>query len=253
MVVSTFRGSNEKPDQLALSLHLNEHFSFENYHSEGNEQGVDLVKKSLFTDSPVFYLWGPQGVGKTHLLQAACRKATERARRAAYISFADMSTLSPEIFVGLGEFQLVCIDGVERCPEGTLWQLAMINLYHQLEENGGCLYVASRCPITDLPGFEDLRSRLAAGLSARLRPLPDDIRAAVLQARARMRGFELSAEVSAFILRRFSRDMHALLGVLDLLDRYSLIDQRRITVPYVRELLSASLLSYPEKSARSEK
>ena len=253
MVVSTFQGSSEKRDQLALSLHLNEHFSFENYRSEGNEQEVDLVQKGFFTGSPALYLWGPQGVGKTHLLQAACREVGGSTRRTAYISFADEVTLSPEIFAGLGAFQLVCIDGIERSPEGALWQLAMIDLYHQLEENGGCLYVAGRCPIADLPGFEDLHSRLAAGLNIRLHPLPDDIRAAVLRARAKARGFELSAEVSTFILRRFSRDMHALLGILELLDEYSLVDQRRITVPYVRELLSASLPSYPEKPTRSAK
>jgi DnaA family protein len=43
--------------------------------------------------------------------------------------------------------------------------------------------------------------------------------------------------VARYLRTRSSRDVHALFELLDTLDRQSLVDQRRITVPYVRSFL----------------
>ena len=190
-------------------------------------------------DSSVIYLWGPEGVGKTHLLQAVCWEATVHRKRVAFIPLTQTSDhqLTAEVLHGYGQFDVVCVDVLEQLPSDDMWQLALIDLYHRLEENAGNLYLSGRCPVASLPVRADLSSRISAGFNMRLHPLSDDTRSLVLQERAKARGFELSESVCAFIMKRFSRNMHSLLHTLDVLDQYSLADKRRITVPYVRQLL----------------
>jgi len=70
-----------------------------------------------------------------------------------------------------------------------------------------------------------------------LHPLDEEGKTAALRARARARGLELSEDVAAYLMRRFARDTHSLFALLDRLDAASLIAKRRITIPFLRELL----------------
>ena len=63
---------------------------------------------------------------------------------------------------------------------------------------------------------------------------------AALQLRARVRGFELPEETPRWLQRRFPRDMRTLYELLDTLDEAALVAQRRLTVPFIREVLSAA-------------
>jgi DnaA family protein len=55
--------------------------------------------------------------------------------------------------------------------------------------------------------------------------------------RAALRGFELPEETIQYLQRRLPRDMENLCAFLDQLDRASLVAQRKLTVPFVREVL----------------
>jgi len=54
--------------------------------------------------------------------------------------------------------------------------------------------------------------------------------------RARNRGFEMPEDVVQYILSRYPRDMRSLFDLLDRIDRASLTHQRRVTIPFLREL-----------------
>jgi DnaA family protein len=85
----------------------------------------------------------------------------------------------------------------------------------------------------------DLMTRLACGLVYQVHGLDDPEKVAALRCHAEARGFRLSPEVAAYLLRHAQRDMPSLLALLEALDRYSLETRRAITVPLLRELLSA--------------
>jgi len=61
-----------------------------------------------------------------------------------------------------------------------------------------------------------------------------------LKLRARHRGLELPEETAQYLLRRLPRDMATLYDWLDLLDVAALAAKRRLTVPFVREVLARS-------------
>jgi hypothetical protein len=64
---------------------------------------------------------------------------------------------------------------------------------------------------------------------------------AALAAYARQRGFRLSDEVIGYLLAHRQRDMTALLGALEALDRHSLATRRPITIPLLRQWLQSEL------------
>ena len=61
-----------------------------------------------------------------------------------------------------------------------------------------------------------------------------------LKLRARVRGFELPDETLQWLQRRFPRDMASLYELLDALDEAALVAQRRLTIPFIREVLNAA-------------
>ena len=178
------------------------------------------------------FLHGAGGTGKSHLLQALCVAVPG----AALLPLATLAELGPGVLEGAGSLPLVAIDDLERIAGDAAWEEALFKLYN--ERRGGGLAVAARAPAT-LVGLRlpDLVSRLAALPHYGLRPLDEAQQRAALQLRALSRGFELPEETVVFLQRRFPRDMGQLAVILDELDAASLAEQRRVTVPFIRQVL----------------
>lgn len=107
-----------------------------------------------------------------------------------------------------------------------------------MRDAGGRLLVsADRSPrevVLDLP---DLHSRFNLALVFHLQELDDDEKLRALQLRASRRGLFLSDEVGRFLLGRLTRSMDALFAALERLDQASLQAQRKLTIPFVKDVL----------------
>jgi len=98
--------------------------------------------------------------------------------------------------------------------------------------------IASHLPADQLDiKLEDLLSRLKSGVSLHLQNYKDADQRRLLQYRSNRRGLYLSDEVALFLLNRLPRDTHALMEALEILDKASLREQRRLTTPFVKEAL----------------
>jgi DnaA family protein len=60
-----------------------------------------------------------------------------------------------------------------------------------------------------------------------------------LQLRARHRGLKLPPETASYLIKRSRRDMASLYELLDQLDMESLRAKRRLTIPFVRDVLES--------------
>ena len=76
-----------------------------------------------------------------------------------------------------------------------------------------------------------------------MQPLNEGQLPEAMQLRARLRGLELSDAVVAYLLRRVRRDPATLFALLDQIDDEAFSHQRRLTVPFVRELAGRLLPS----------
>jgi len=225
--------------QLALPLKLQDHAVFESFLATGNEPLVAFLQ-DLCADpaGPGAWLRGGRSTGKTHLLQAVCERARDRAQFLPMGSFVDVG---PDILDGLSSRQFVCLDNVERIAGREDWELALFGLFNALSDTGGLLL----CSATAAPrasGFvlPDLVSRFSRLPLFKLNSLQDSNRIEALQLRAHHRGLDLPSDAAQYLLHRSSRDMASLYGLLDKLDSESLVAQRRLTIPFVREVLGLS-------------
>ena len=96
----------------------------------------------------------------------------------------------------------------------------------------------NNAPTASLIQLADLRSRLNWGLVIQLRELDDADKIKVLQEQAEKRGFYLSDSVALYLIHRCTRNMNDLQRVLDQLDHESLAAQRKITIPFVKSILT---------------
>jgi len=183
------------------------------------------------------WLCGPEGAGKTHLLQAACAAASEHMR-AGYVPLAPLAALGVGVLEGLPQMQCLCLDDIDAVAGRIEWERGLFALLQEIEDGGGRLVLAAQAPPALLKwALPDLGSRCAAGAVFQLRPLDEPERHAALQLRARLRGLELPDETWHWLRKRFPRDMRTLYELLDTLDEAALAAQRRLTVPFIRDVL----------------
>ena len=222
--------------QLALPLRLADHAVFASFLDSGNETLVATLKSAADGRySQGCWLWGAPATGKTHLLQAVCDRAGDRS---IYLPMGTLSAAGPGILEGLGDREVVCIDDVDRIAGSDAWELALFNLFNDLDLNDGQLVVSADAAPREC-GFElaDLASRMTRLPVFQLQALDEGRLAAALQLRAGHRGLELPDETAAFLLKRSRRDMASLYELLDKLDLEALRAKRRLTVPFVRSVL----------------
>jgi DnaA-homolog protein len=188
----------------------------------------------------VTWVCGPAGSGKTHLLQAICAAAGERLR-AGFLPLAQVAPLGCEMLEGLAQLECLCIDDLDRVTGEAAWERRLFGLLRETEEAGGALIAAAAAPAAlQRWALPDLGSRLAAGAVFQLRPLDEAEQHAALQLRARLRGLELPEETWRWLRRRYPRDMRRLYELLDTLDEAALSAQRRLTVPFIRDVLRSA-------------
>ena len=226
--------------QLPLSVRLHERAVFGNFLPGPNAEVVTRLAELARQPQPgLYWLHGPAGSGKSHLLQAVCAAAGSGG--AASARYLPLVQLAPFGAAALQDWQgagWLCVDELGTVIGHPDWERALFNLYRDSEERAVALIVAARERPTALRfALPDLASRCLAGTSLALQPLDDTQQAEVLRRRAQQRGFELPEETTRFLQRRLPRDLRTLCAVLDELDSAALVAQRRLTIPFIREVL----------------
>jgi DnaA-homolog protein len=218
--------------QLALGVRLRADAVFESFWPGFNDEIVATLRAP---GAAPLWLWGASGTGKTHLLQAVCAAAGEAA---AYFPLTRPLGLPPEALAGFERTRVLCVDDVDAVAGDLAWERALFRLFNEAAELRTRLIFAAAAPPRQ-PDWrlEDWRSRAAACVVYQLRELDDDGRIEALRLRAAQRGLQLPHETSEYLLKRMPRDLRSLFGVLDQLDEASLVAQRRLTIPFIRDAL----------------
>ncbi len=215
--------------------------TLESFIQGNNTQATSEVKAyANIIDGSYLYLWGSSGTGKTHLITAAAKAADEIGHAAAYIPLSRASELAPDMLANIEHMELVCLDDIHTIAGNQVWEEALFHLFNRTREQTTNLIVTADCgPASlniDLP---DLVSRLTSGTSYRLSPLDDETKMELLVDMAEKRGMELTPDTANYILKNYSRDTASLLAFLDQLDHASLAAQRKLTIPFIRTLITS--------------
>lgn len=229
--------------QLALPVRLRTSSVFESFFRGPNDDAVaQLLCAADDSTTRAIWIYGPSGVGKTHLLQAICARASALRLASSYLPLQELSNRSADLLIGCEALNFVCLDDFDAVVGRDDWERAVFRLYTEMEDHRGRIVIAASAPPNGMKiVLRDLASRLAGGYVMRLLALDDEQQVQAMQFRAAQRGLELPLETAHYVMKRLPRDMHSLCEVLDALDEASLVDQRRLTVPFVRAALDANL------------
>lgn len=216
--------------QLALDIAQPPAPTLDNFVPGRNADALRAVRELLAGSEPCLYLWGAAGSGRSHLLRAATAAAVAAGHRAILVG-------APRLAAGqLLQADWLAVDDVALLDD--LDQIELFDAFNRIRAlpNGAFIACGDR-PAAQLPLREDLRTRLASGVTRQLHALSDGEKAAALGAAARERGLRVGGDIIAYLLSHVRRDMGTLTAVLDALDRSSLALQRPITLPLAREAI----------------
>jgi DnaA family protein len=225
--------------QLALALQLNDEATLADFCWGTNTLLEQQLQDTLNGDSErLLYIWGTPGSGKSHLLQACCQ-AVKGNQSTIYLPLHLLKEWGPEVLDGIDEQALIGIDDIDAIAGKPDWEEALFHLYNRVRDNERTtLVITSNCsPVQSPICLLDLRSRLIWGLVFQLNELSDNHKINTLKLHAHKRGFELPTSVGQFLLNRCARNMHDLHALLNRLDDASLMAQRKITIPFVKNIL----------------
>lgn len=222
--------------QLPLPLRGGPEQRFETF--VGSPDAVALLRQMIAGSVPTVFLSGPVGSGKTHLALATVQEAAAQGLAVQYVPLRHARGRAASALAGLERLGLVVLDDVDELLGEREDEVALFEFHNRARASGAAvLYIAHDIPAALPPGLPDLRSRFGQCTQLILPRIDDELRHAILQRKALVRGWELDEAAVGFLLRRVGRDMASLTALLDRLDRASLAQQRRVTVPFLRQFL----------------
>lgn len=223
--------------QIPVSFEFQNDQRFSNFLAGNNQEIIQHLRQLFDSEERQISLWGANHSGKTHLLKACCQHANESGYSSFYLDLKSIQ--HPEVLDGLEDFELVCLDNFEAIAGQNNWEHALFGFYirhHSLQHK---LVIASRNAI-NLCGIKlpDLQTRLNGGLRLKIQPLGERELMSVLQQSAEQLGFELNTSVCSFLLNHYPHDLAGLAKLLNTIDKASLSEQRKITIPFLKKILA---------------
>lgn len=250
----------ESRDRRDESLVINPDNSFENFVvGPGNRLGhaaAVAVGESQGRQYNPLFIHGGVGLGKTHLLQAACVRILERNPMAHvyYVSCESFMTQFMES-VQTGQMSnfrhrfrdvdVLVVDDIHFLAKRDRTQEEFFHTFNTLHHAGKQILLSSDAAPEEIPDLEDrLVSRFKWGLVAKIDPPCYETRVAILKTKAKVRGFELPDDCACFIAARIDTNIRELEGAITRLQMVSSVENRPIDL----NLVKSSMGDFPPEA-----
>ena len=230
------------PTPQDLDPQLNPNYNFENFIKGSSNEfsrtvGETVAKNPARTFNPLF-LYGPSGVGKTHLTNAIGTRIKELypEKRVLYVSahlflaqYTDsIRTKHFNDFISFYQtIDVLIIDDIQEFAGVTKTQNTFFHIYNHLHQNGKQLILTSdRAPIM-LQGMEDrLLTRVKWGLVAELEKPDTELRRNILRNKIRKDGLNIPESVVNYIAENVNESVRELEGIIHSLLAQSILYNR---------------------------
>ncbi len=230
---------NEFSPQIPLDLFEPEPPSFANFIVGVNEELLTrlyAVATHAIDDQQLYAVtsvWSGRPTGKTHLLLSLRDTLTAQSKRICVVEANAAPLDSP-----FDNYDALLIDDADQLNDSA--QAFAFNAFNHVLARGGVVLSTGKKPVTQWPIRDDLRTRLASGVSVELLGVSQDELPQLLAEYAERQRMPLSKEVLTFLLTHTERDVGKLAQLISALDRLSLSSKRSITIPLVKAFLARS-------------
>lgn len=223
----------KQPIQEILNLEKPAGYSLECWiETQQHRMIMSHVRDCLVGQSAELWFYGAPGVGKTYLGLLIAERF-----QFGYYDCSDISPeLVPELFEYLDVGTGVVLDRVDRWLHDAHSESALFSWWKRKEN--GLVLISETSPRADgCIGLPDLLSRAHAAMVLPLDGLDDDDIGRLFRCQLERLGIELAPDVIRFLSPRLPRNPAKLMDLLAAMDQESLRDQRKITVPWLKQLL----------------
>jgi len=253
---------NSALPKAAFQSNLNASFIFDNY-VEGKSNQLAKAAATQVAENPggaynPLYLYGPVGLGKTHLMQAVCNLVLQKhpSAKIAYLHserfVADMvkalqNNAISEFKKYYRSLNVLAIDDIQFFAGKERSQEEFFHTFNALLEGQQQIIITSDRYPKEINGIEErLKSRFGSGLTVAVQPPELETRVAILMNKAELSKVQLQPEVAFFIAKRIRSNVRELEGALKRVIANAHFTNSEITIDFVREALK-DLLALQDK------
>ena len=190
---------------------------------------IDNLFKFNYKDNRI-YLWGPSAVGKTHILIATIKKFLNLNKEVIDLSFIDDNDT-----FDLGSIDLFFLDDIDRA-DGKI-QNNLFNIFNMSENENAAIFITGSLPPNQMSLRPDLRTRISQCLVLNLKELEDEEKKDVLLKRSYFMGINLKLEIIDYLVKNYNRNLHELIKLIEKIDKESIIQKKRITIPFIKSFM----------------
>ena len=211
--------------------------TWDNFFVGGNALTVEACRAWLEAGADRLFLYGASGAGKTHLLRAVSHDAASERGDSCYLDLSVVSVLQLNAAV---HCHFVLLDNIDAVIGQAVWENSLFQLFNALHCQGGRVMFSASLPPQGLDvKLQDLYSRLCSCLVCALQPVTESAIQPVAMEYARALGLVVPEAVWQYMSLHCQRDIQSWLSILDALSEATLCFARPVTVPLLRQLLSA--------------
>ena len=144
-------------------------------------------------------------------------------------------------FEGFSQCDVLAIDNLDAIAGNPHWEACFYQVINRCRD-GDYRFVFA---MTHKPDYlhttlDDFRSRLQWGLMLQLPSSDDTEIRQILRRRAQLIGIELAEDVISYLMTHHARNLATQMAILRRLDGASLSQQRRVTIPLIKQALLES-------------
>lgn len=203
--------------------------------------------------NPLF-IYGPAGLGKTHLLHAIRNFVGAHAPQTKAL-FLTSETFTNELVSAINTrtqenfrrkyrtVDMLLIDDVQFFGGRDSSAFELFNTFNMLFDKGKYIVMTSDRTPSDIKDLEDrLQSRFSSGLLVGIDPPDIDICCAILKRRAAKDGLDLPQDVTEFIAKHINKNVRVLEGAYNSVKMYCSMQHRPIDLASTRDALATNPL-----------
>lgn len=238
-----------------IDSQLNPRYTFENYCGSMSNKIARSIGEAIAmnpkckTFNPLF-IYGPTGVGKTHLIQAiGIRiKETNPQSRVLYVTarlFESQYTAAVcrkkvnEFINFYQSIDVLIIDDIQDLIGKPQTQNTFFHIFNHLHQNQKQLILTSDCCPAQMEGMEArLLSRFKWGMTAELSRPDYELRKDVLTQKAEQDGLAIPAEVLEYIASNVTDSIRELEGIVVSLMAHATVLNQEVTLDLARTVLA---------------
>ena len=257
------RDGNKAPNPMKapapqdLDPHLNPNYNFDNFIKGASNEfsrtvGETVAKNPAKTFNPLF-LYGPSGVGKTHLTNAIGTRIKELypEKRVLYVSahllqvqYTDsVRTNNYNSFMKFYQnIDVLIVDDIQEFAGLSKTQNTFFHIFNHLHQNGKQLILTSdRAPVM-LQGMEErMLTRFKWGLVAELEKPDKELRKNILRNKIHRDGLNIPERVINYIAENVNESVRELEGIINSLLAQSILFKREIDMDLAQLIIKKAV------------